>query len=128
MLSLQIIKVDTHTKKSKYWGEPNCFLSEPVFVPKPDAKVLFFQVFLNHLIQINQINLIDYISNSYFQLFQTEDDGVVLAGMIWGGDDTKHVGLVIIDGRSFVEIGRSEFHTPSAVPNSFHGWFVQHTD
>ncbi|KAJ0175416.1 hypothetical protein K1T71_008575 [Dendrolimus kikuchii] len=33
-----IIKVDTHTGEIRTWCERNCYPSEPVFVPAPDAK------------------------------------------------------------------------------------------
>lgn len=55
---------------------------------------------------------------------KSEDDGVILAAMVWGGNDTNHVGIIIIDAISFEEIGRAEFFTPSPVPKCLHGWFV----
>ncbi|KAL3289195.1 hypothetical protein HHI36_003630 [Cryptolaemus montrouzieri] len=33
-----IIKVDIHTKTAKKWCEPNCYPSEPIFVPSPEPK------------------------------------------------------------------------------------------
>ncbi|KAJ8962837.1 hypothetical protein NQ318_001237 [Aromia moschata] len=39
--------------------------------------------------------------------FQQEDDGVVLAAMIWGGEDTNHVGLIILDAKTFYRIRQS---------------------
>ncbi|CAH1163842.1 unnamed protein product [Phaedon cochleariae] len=53
-----------------------------------------------------------------------EDDGVVLTAMVWGEDDTNHVGLLILDAVTFIELGRAEFRTPSPVPKCLHGWFL----
>ncbi|XP_044262087.1 carotenoid isomerooxygenase [Tribolium madens] len=53
-----------------------------------------------------------------------EDDGVVLAAMVWGGKDTNHVGLIILDAESFTEVARAEFRTPGPVPKCLHGWFL----
>lgn len=35
----QVIKVDTKTGETKTWCKPNCYPSEPIFVPAPNAKV-----------------------------------------------------------------------------------------
>ncbi|XP_030764784.1 carotenoid isomerooxygenase [Sitophilus oryzae] len=53
-----------------------------------------------------------------------EDDGIILSAMVWGGEDTNHVGLLIINAKTFKEIGRAEFKTPSPVPKCLHGWFL----
>ncbi|KAJ8949375.1 hypothetical protein NQ314_008235, partial [Rhamnusium bicolor] len=53
-----------------------------------------------------------------------EDDGVVLAAMVWGGRDANHAGLLVLDAKTFIEIGRAEFRTPSPVPKCLHGWFL----
>ncbi|XP_050300991.1 carotenoid isomerooxygenase [Anthonomus grandis grandis] len=53
-----------------------------------------------------------------------EDHGVILSVMVWGQEDTNHVGLLVLDAKSFEEIGRAEFRTPSAVPKCLHGWFL----
>ncbi|CAH0550459.1 unnamed protein product [Brassicogethes aeneus] len=87
-----IIKVDIYNKSAKTWCEPNCYPSEPVFVPSPNPRF--------------------------------EDDGVVLAAMVWGNEDTNHAGLLILDAKTFTEIGRAEFETPGPVPKCLHGWFV----
>ncbi|KAF2894758.1 hypothetical protein ILUMI_11414 [Ignelater luminosus] len=55
---------------------------------------------------------------------EEEDDGVVLAGLIWGGSDTNRVGLIVLDAKTMTELGKAEFHTPSSMPRCFHGWFV----
>ncbi|KAL1493902.1 hypothetical protein ABEB36_009584 [Hypothenemus hampei] len=52
-----------------------------------------------------------------------EDDGIVLSVLVWGNQDTNHVGLLILDAHTFTEIGRAEFRTPSPVPKCLHGWF-----
>lgn len=46
--------------------------------------------------------------------------------MVWGGEDTNHTGLIILDAKTFVEIGRAEFQTPTPVPKTLHGWFLPH--
>lgn len=56
--------------------------------------------------------------------FQNEDDGIVLSALLWGGKDTNHVGLLILDAKTFKEIGRVEFITPGPVPKCLHGWFL----
>ncbi|XP_044744862.1 carotenoid isomerooxygenase isoform X2 [Coccinella septempunctata] len=91
-----IIKVDIHNKTTKKWFESNCYPSEPIFIPSPEAKF--------------------------------EDDGVVLSAMVWGGDDENHAGIIILDARTFTEIARAEFHTPSPVPKCLHGWFLPKKD
>ncbi|VEN33800.1 unnamed protein product, partial [Callosobruchus maculatus] len=55
--------------------------------------------------------------------FKCEDDGIVLASLVWGRDDTNHAGLLILDAQTFTEIGRAEFTTPGPVPKCLHGWF-----
>ncbi|XP_017785265.1 PREDICTED: carotenoid isomerooxygenase [Nicrophorus vespilloides] len=52
-----------------------------------------------------------------------EDDGIVVSSMIWGGEDTNTVGILILDAKTFSEITRAVFTTPSAVPKCLHGWF-----
>ncbi|XP_058449286.1 carotenoid isomerooxygenase isoform X2 [Malaya genurostris] len=54
---------------------------------------------------------------------QSEDDGVVLAAMVWGREEENRVGLLVLDAKSFTEIARSEFTTPGPVPKCLHGWF-----
>ena len=61
------------------------------------------------------------------QHLQGEDDGVILSAMVWGGTDTNHVGIIVLDAKSFREIGRVEFETPSPVPKCLHGWFLPRT-
>lgn len=36
---MQLVKVDTATKKRLEWNERHCYPSEPIFVPSPGAKV-----------------------------------------------------------------------------------------
>uniref|UniRef100_A0A8C7YW35 Beta-carotene oxygenase 1 n=1 Tax=Oryzias sinensis TaxID=183150 RepID=A0A8C7YW35_9TELE len=38
VLSTQVAKFDTETKKMVYWSEENCWPSEPVFVPRPNGE------------------------------------------------------------------------------------------
>lgn len=48
----------------------------------------------------------------------------MLSALLWGGTDTNHVGLLLLDGKTFTEIGRAEFATPGPVPKCLHGWFL----
>ncbi|CAH1376481.1 carotenoid isomerooxygenase-like [Tenebrio molitor] len=55
---------------------------------------------------------------------QFEDDGIILAAMVWGRDETNRVGLLVFDAATFKELGRVEFETPGPVPKCLHGWFL----
>ncbi|CAH2208210.1 jg22573, partial [Pararge aegeria aegeria] len=44
----RIIKVDTETGNYKQWYEPQCYPSEPIFIPHPDAKVNKFDLITKH--------------------------------------------------------------------------------
>lgn len=44
--------------------------------------------------------------------------------MVWGQDDTNHAALLVLDAKTFEEIARAEFYTPSVVPKCLHGWFL----
>uniref|UniRef100_A0A7N6BVG0 Beta-carotene oxygenase 1 n=1 Tax=Anabas testudineus TaxID=64144 RepID=A0A7N6BVG0_ANATE len=37
-MAVKIGKFDTETKEMVYWSEDNCFLSEPVFIPRPNGE------------------------------------------------------------------------------------------
>uniref|UniRef100_A0A182Q6V3 Uncharacterized protein n=1 Tax=Anopheles farauti TaxID=69004 RepID=A0A182Q6V3_9DIPT len=54
---------------------------------------------------------------------QSEDDGVVLAAMVWGREEENRAGLLVLDAKTFTELGRCEFETPGPVPKCLHGWF-----
>ncbi|KAG5670747.1 hypothetical protein PVAND_000988 [Polypedilum vanderplanki] len=57
---------------------------------------------------------------------QTEDDGVILASMVWGNGDENHVGLLVLDAKNMQELGRCEFkNLPGPVPKCLHGWFAE---
>jgi carotenoid isomerooxygenase len=57
---------------------------------------------------------------------QFEDDGVVLASMVWGNGDENRVGLIVLDARNMQELGRCEFKDlPGPVPKCLHGWFAE---
>ncbi|XP_058120242.1 carotenoid isomerooxygenase isoform X1 [Anopheles ziemanni] len=58
---------------------------------------------------------------------QSEDDGVVLAAMVWGREEQNRVGLLVLDAKTFTELGRCEFTTPGPVPKCLHGWFQSST-
>ncbi|XP_037909804.1 carotenoid isomerooxygenase isoform X3 [Hermetia illucens] len=88
-----LIKVDTETKSGMRWCETNCYPSEPIFIPTPNATA--------------------------------EDDGVILAAMVWGGSDENKVGLLVLCAKTWTELGRCEFQTPGPVPKCLHGWFAE---
>lgn len=48
--------------------------------------------------------------------------GVVLSAVLTEKDE-KQGFLLILDGKSFTEIARAEFRTPSAITTDFHGIF-----
>ncbi|XP_047119258.1 carotenoid isomerooxygenase isoform X1 [Schistocerca piceifrons] len=53
-----------------------------------------------------------------------EDDGVVLSAIIWGKGEENKAGLLVLDAKSWKEVGRAVFETPGPVPKSLHGWFT----
>jgi carotenoid isomerooxygenase len=57
---------------------------------------------------------------------KSEDDGVLLAALLrGGGNDKNYVGLLVLDAKTFKEIGRCEFkNLPGSIPKTFHGWFM----
>jgi carotenoid isomerooxygenase len=57
----------------------------------------------------------------------SEDDGVVLASMVWGGGEAENkVGLLVLDAKTMKEIGRCEFSDLAGpVPKCLHGWFAE---
>lgn len=58
---------------------------------------------------------------------QDEDDGVVLAAMVWGGVNDNHVGLLVLCAKTWTEMGRCEFQSNGPVPKCLHGWFAENT-
>ena len=83
----KLMKVNVNTKEQLVWEEENCFPSEPVFLPSPEAK--------------------------------DEDDGIVLS--VVSGVLGKGSFLLIVDGKSFKEIGRALL--PHSVKPTLHGSF-----
>lgn len=55
---------------------------------------------------------------------KAEDDGIVIASLVWGQGDENHTGVVVLCARTLKELGRSEFFTSSPVPKCLHGWFT----
>ncbi|KAK5649164.1 hypothetical protein RI129_004056 [Pyrocoelia pectoralis] len=53
---------------------------------------------------------------------QDEDHGVILSSLIYGKNENC-VSLLVLDAKSFEEIGRVKFETSSPVPRSTHGWY-----
>ena len=57
---------------------------------------------------------------------ESEDDGVILASMVWGKGEENRVGLLVLDAKTMTELGRCEFsNLPGPVPKCFHGWFAR---
>lgn len=57
---------------------------------------------------------------------QSEDDGVILASMVWGKGEENRVGLLVLDAKTMTELGRCEFNDlPGPVPKCLHGWFAE---
>ncbi|KAF0768060.1 carotenoid isomerooxygenase isoform X1 [Aphis craccivora] len=56
---------------------------------------------------------------------EDEDDGVILSSIIWGGSECTHkAGVIVLDAKSWTEIGRAVFITQSPVPKCLHGWYA----
>ncbi|XP_055683965.1 carotenoid isomerooxygenase [Lutzomyia longipalpis] len=55
---------------------------------------------------------------------KAEDDGVIIASLIWGRGDENHTGLIVLCAKTLKELGRAEFFTPTPVPKCLHGWFT----
>ncbi|XP_015369848.1 PREDICTED: carotenoid isomerooxygenase isoform X1 [Diuraphis noxia] len=53
-----------------------------------------------------------------------EDDGVVLSSIIWGSKCENQAGVIVLDAKSWTEIGRAVFVTQSPVPKCLHGWYA----
>lgn len=56
---------------------------------------------------------------------QSEDDGVIIAAMVWGRDQENRVGLICLCAKTMEELGRCEFETSGPVPKCLHGWFAK---
>lgn len=93
------------------WCEPNCYPSEPIFVPAPNCKVC--NCFRKFTLALTILNIT-----------KSEDDGVILASMVWGKSDENRVGLLVLCAKRWIEIGRCEFTTKGPVPKCLHGWFA----
>ena len=79
------------------WSEPDCYCSEPAFVPLPD-------------------DVTDDVTDN-------EDDGVVVASMI-RGSDPRYAALIVLDARTMEEVGRAEFRLAGPAPKPLHGYFA----
>ncbi|XP_063893598.1 carotenoid isomerooxygenase [Helicoverpa armigera] len=53
-----------------------------------------------------------------------EDDGVLLSALVWGGEKTQSVALLVLDAKTMKELARTTFDTPSPAPKCLHGWFL----
>ncbi|KAG5674247.1 hypothetical protein PVAND_004227 [Polypedilum vanderplanki] len=55
----------------------------------------------------------------------SEDDGIIISALLKGNENTNFIAFLILDGKTFREIGRCEFkNLPSAITKVFHGWFL----
>ncbi|KAL7044598.1 hypothetical protein ACKWTF_001997 [Chironomus riparius] len=55
----------------------------------------------------------------------SEDDGVVISSVSYGEADSNRVILLVLDAKTFNELGRCEFKNLSdPVTKTFHGWFL----
>jgi carotenoid isomerooxygenase len=60
---------------------------------------------------------------------RSEDDGVILASMVWGRGEENRVGLIVLDAKIMTELGRCEFNDlPGPVPKCLHGWFASRNE
>ncbi|CAO1425675.1 unnamed protein product [Diamesa serratosioi] len=60
---------------------------------------------------------------------ECEDDGIILASMVWGHGEENRVGLLILCAKTMEELGRAEFKNLSGpVPKCLHGWFAPHKE
>lgn len=55
---------------------------------------------------------------------QSEDDGVLVSSLVFGGARDREVALLVVDARTMQEAARAHFHTPSQAPKCLHGWFL----
>ena len=55
----------------------------------------------------------------------SEDDGLIISTMIRGKPEVNYGALLILDAKSFTEIGRAEFHFDTPVPKPLHGYFTE---
>jgi carotenoid cleavage dioxygenase-like enzyme len=81
----------------KFPVENNVFALETVFVPHPDAKV---RKISNYRWIVNNLYL------PHWLILQSEDDGMLLSSLVFGGNNKKRTGLLVLDAATFKEIGR----------------------
>ncbi|XP_071439611.1 carotenoid isomerooxygenase-like isoform X2 [Hetaerina americana] len=55
---------------------------------------------------------------------ESEDDGVVISALVWGVEERNKAGFLVLDARTWTELGRVEFQLPGPVPKCLHGWFA----
>ena len=54
---------------------------------------------------------------------QSEDDGVVLSVLLRARGLDRLVTLLVLDARSWRELGRADFEADGPVPKDLHGWY-----
>lgn len=89
-----IIKVNVKDKTTVTWAEPNCYPSEPIFLPSPDSSSEDDGVILC---------------------------AMVWGG---SKEEENRAGLLVLCAKTLTELGRSVFETPGPVPKCLHGWFA----
>lgn len=89
-----IIKVNVKERASVTWSEPDCYPSEPIFVPSPDTTQEDDGVLLC---------------------------AIVWGG---SAEVERRVGLLVLCAKTLLELGRCVFEAPSQVPKCLHGWFA----
>ncbi|CAG0905974.1 unnamed protein product, partial [Cyprideis torosa] len=52
-----------------------------------------------------------------------EDDGVILSAVLRAQGRDNEIALLILDAKSWTEIGRVEFVSPGPISKDLHGWF-----
>ncbi|XP_033097800.1 beta,beta-carotene 15,15'-dioxygenase-like [Anneissia japonica] len=84
-------KIDLHTKEYRIWQEPNCYPSEPMFLPAPGSV--------------------------------EEDDGVVMSCIV--NSQHRSAFLLVLDAKTFQEVGRAQLPNNIECGLTFHGHFDQ---
>nr|AIC07011.1 putative carotenoid dioxygenase [Blastocladiella emersonii] len=89
-----LVKINVRTRAAVEWRVPGCYPSEPVVVPRPREA----------------------------GGTGAEDDAVVLSVVLDG--NARQTFLLVLDARTFKEIGRASMNTGRVVPFGFHGVYA----
>jgi torulene dioxygenase len=104
-----LVKFNVQTQTSVEWRSSGCFPSEPVFVP---TRKCGSDTIPGNNSAGEETSLVPL----------DEDDGVVLSIVLESATASSF--LLVLDARSFKEIGRAQFETGQVVPFGFHGTFM----